>query len=784
MKFIIFGDRNILIGLRTDDSFLPGESMFYDKDLQQAINSITPLSFTMYNGRIFPVVNLGNSDLVEKVDDKTLASSAEERKAYEDMVSYSVSGKKYDIVPYVKDNPQLYAEVFRINSSLSMPSSMMNYSVQNKATDYLSFPIPSFYDIKGGNYDYPNLNFFKSLPKSLRTPKFMKNLASTNHVLEEVIGFEENDKLEIQDNEKDVYEALKNIIKQELVELSTKKNISVDKLIEDGIKPRITSNFIYHMCLYALLKNRCHTGFIYLIEDMDVDNDRTDDDEETVGTKQEINDGKRYFEKELPITSIPDSGLVLQNYVERCPSSFAWAETLIKLLRWGERKPQCLFLEEEDTKLNLNTFELEDVVKLQYTEYKDQDGNNRFPKYLLKGETCLQSYDNIPHDHRNFFPIVGPSGVEVFPLGLVCSDYYVASNGVQKEQERYIDYFTIVESLLEDNGIKVSGISLVDGKVKVDESINNLKAMVFKEPKDYETFLSLAKDEKSDINIDVSNEFAKIVMQYGTIPSYNQSFIFLYYLLLVSRAGKSMEQIRKAARQIKSPEDLERVKTSKGMFVSGLIINNLAVEEQMLEWYGSSVEDILNITLLYVKTIKGMPLEETNENITEKTTEENRVDDNANKSDSFVNIENSTNDNKVNNNEVPQKEAEENNAENNNVEGNKIEDNELDEEKDIEDSLAGIGLEDLGLTPEVSPIIYKDSVYGYIDKDNNYALYELGEDVKVTKAPVKGIYLLHYLELALKGNPEFKDFDRDKAKRIAAPFAKQLLMELKSKKNS
>lgn len=242
------------------------------------------------------------------------------------------------------------------NKTLFMNSATDTVFIKLPAYDQLSTPeeIP----VPNPNAyfrPYKNLNFFTMA---------YRDALSSDVDIHTITGNVDSNDLEIQENEKEFYTAM-----QELIEYGIKQrypNNTLQECIEAGYDdPKVTS-YLTQLALIVATWNWSHTGnysmsFNFLDEDADseVSEDMNDDGDETSGAKSYV---KNPYMDDNKVTA--DAEYFLRDYINKAirnKNVYAPAEAIIKLLRWGSRKPSRLKLKGVEEYLDLNNLRVENM---------------------------------------------------------------------------------------------------------------------------------------------------------------------------------------------------------------------------------------------------------------------------------------------------------------------------------------------------------------------------------------------------------------------------------------
>lgn len=350
----------------------------------------------------------------------------------------------------------------KINSNLTTPSyvkSGMNKSrFMSTPKDELYLEIPRFEVILRGNMDNDDINTSmvpsrNTIMSPYRDPKLYRpnfELYLGDMPKEYVIGSAKNNDLPIQPNEQEYFDALKDLISFGI------KN-------EGNIPGSVEAVYSYLMQLANTVAswNWSHTGLLPVAEGIEDESDNnTDVYESKDDAKENLSGSKEFIATGRTLSDFAGDGQIyLDAFIQSaCEKDiYAPAEAIIKLLRWGERKPTRLKLAGSEKYFDLNKFisvegsgdwesiEVQKVSGYTYTPVTVvmADGSFADAKYLVN---C--GYDN------------STLGI---PVGIICSKKFVNN----KEQLVVFSMIDIVREL-RNGTIDIAGFKLDGDDVKSD----------------------------------------------------------------------------------------------------------------------------------------------------------------------------------------------------------------------------------------------------------------------------------------------------------------------------
>lgn len=220
--------------------------------------------------------------------------------------------------------------------------------------------------------------------------------------LDHVLGNPDNDTLEIQENEQDYYDRLVAFIKFHIHRFNSEvmSNASEEEIkqkseqdFNTGVLPVRLTEYLDRLVFDASEHNFYHTGnFNYVVGDLD-------DTEEGVASESggEKDSQEVFVAKHDPRSS--DLDVAAASYLSYSARTFGaevWAEGIIKLMRWGERKIR-----------NLN-------VGLNNTQYLDLQTMNTVTQQIAE----LSQFEVDTDEHGRSLDIMAVTFCEFKPYGV------------------------------------------------------------------------------------------------------------------------------------------------------------------------------------------------------------------------------------------------------------------------------------------------------------------------------------------------------------------------------
>lgn len=338
-----------------------------------------------------------------------------------------------------------------VNPSINMTKFMQS------PEDEVFIEIPNYEDIKLGEYLLPmKSEVMPDYPvKAYNEDNYMKFLRN-NADLPMIVGNETNNKLEIQPNEKDYYDSL-----CALIEYGISKeypDMTLEECKESGISSRHVKDYLGQLAITVGQFNWNHTG-AYPITFVDKDEEGEITDE-----------GRAYGSNIEDFTDFKDASLLLKKFLETISSKniYAPAEMIIKLLRWGNRKP---------TTIRIENFPNEYILATQTVR-----------KIRLGISDCELAYNDGAE-----FTVVAPltvnaafgdmqylrdQGVHLnalqYPMGLICHRYFLSKDTNSEGQRTQLSQTVVltwidVLEILKQNPSAIKGIRVENGSYVIDD---------------------------------------------------------------------------------------------------------------------------------------------------------------------------------------------------------------------------------------------------------------------------------------------------------------------------
>lgn len=414
----------------------------------------------------------------------------------------------------------------------------------------------------------------------------------------EVLGDAKNNDLPIQENEKDYFEQLCMLMMDGIE--AEYPDVDLQVAMKQGIYSNVVKEYCYKLLNICLIEFRQHVGNIPALKGSIVINDDIDDLEDSSSYSDE-EDSEYGDASELEetytgasfINVLPDEMKgqrpfnlmdALEAYIVGANNSFGWCEAVVKMLRWGERKPSKLKIDGTENYLDLETFKITSfggrLGDLKTKVY--EDGSTMVGLGFVSINNSVK--DNSGYLIRNGYQDIRMSGLKTV-LGVVAVKEF---EGLDREQIVFIDLATLVYEY-EVNGnknFKVMGIDYENGQYRIAPSVGSNPDNNFT----VNTLLNeLEKDTQGTTHVELHPDIATMVAELNTIPYQDANLFNLWKLVITSYdVGQALE----ASDFDSKAELLEKV--SEGSFIN---------EGEGVMW--KLVSDFVTIPFEVAKRLKG-----------------------------------------------------------------------------------------------------------------------------------------------------------------------------------
>lgn len=347
-----------------------------------------------------------------------------------------------------------------INNSLGdsqiISSSINRTSFMNTPEDKVFVMLPGMDDIKLESYILPDKeDVMIDYPvKAYNQDDFLKYLRS-NADLPMITGNAENNSLPIQDNEKDFYDAL-----CKLIQYGIQKDypeMTLEQCEEAGISSKSVKKYLTILATTVAAFNWHHTGaYPDLHEVMDEEGDITVSENMYGGNYNDFTDFR-------------DATKLLAVFMENVSAKniYAPAEVIIKVLRWGDRKPTAIRIDGYPDEYILNT-QMTKPIRLGISDC--ELAYNEGSEYTLVAPLGV---GGMFGDTTYLRDLGVQLNVLQYPIGIVCHRYFVgktedtSGNRQTLSQTVVMTWLDVIE-VLRENPNNIKGITYQNGEFKID----------------------------------------------------------------------------------------------------------------------------------------------------------------------------------------------------------------------------------------------------------------------------------------------------------------------------
>ena len=377
--------------------------------------------------------------------------------AIKDYISKPVNFKMDIALTSLKDLDvkQLIDKINTGSHGLSFVNSGLNKTLKMTSPSSKVFiRLPNYADVSSGAYSLPTKD---EVMPPYSNPVFetvhYKNYASGED-LPFIEGNASNNRLEIQDNEMEFYSALKEYLRYGIEQQYEK---SLEEITSQELLDSDVYEYLNDLAERVLRFGWKHTGV--LPEEIEEEGNNDETGEEDVETAKVFTILKSAGSRPFASGTIKLKGFI-DAECSRNPEAIA--EIIIKLLRWGNRKPNKIVVDKGMYDLELNTFQVM-ASKETYDDGEVEIVNGR--EFILVSE--IDATGTFV-DHTYLSNIGVNINTMHCPVGVVCTRTYLINN--KKDtllQYVYMSLADVVE-LLEERPNAIEGIKLgSDGKFTV-----------------------------------------------------------------------------------------------------------------------------------------------------------------------------------------------------------------------------------------------------------------------------------------------------------------------------
>lgn len=392
---------------------------------------------------------------------------------------------------------------------MSMYNAGQSESKQENPDDLLDFPVPTYAQVKRSLEEVDEeeeqsleSQFNKVLTANVKYPNFseindpymgkpglaymgwaeMVNLYYKGFNSKYITGFSENNDTPIMEHEQAIYNALTELVDEAIAD-SEANGIEV----KEGGLPKPLYDYFENLVDLTLLHNRVHTGAASIVDSESYEDDEGADGGEGRGKSIPGSGVVFNFEGQLKRhnISISDTDISLNNrnatlrrglinFILEANHKYAFAEAIIKLLRWGELRPRLLHLDNNNSP-DLKYLDLEKFVK--------KEGDIDFAKLVPYVEDGADKFITGMITLMKDIPSSLVRDLTASPLAQMYSSFGLVDTivGVEllrtfedsKEEVRtYVDLDTLTDMVKRQrDGSKIHGIEYTNGQFHIEDHV-------------------------------------------------------------------------------------------------------------------------------------------------------------------------------------------------------------------------------------------------------------------------------------------------------------------------
>lgn len=314
----------------------------------------------------------------------------------------------------------------------------------------------------------------------LYTPNY-KSVIQDGFDMKSLYGDVDNNDLDIQPNESYFYNAMKELINYGIEQ--EYPNNTLDECIESNLSSKRVRVYLEELACRVAAVNWGFTGnypisrFASLnfnnigdgedsdYNDLDFEDDNNDDADTVEDLNNTAEGNKKYFPRG-DNEAVPGFDYILTEIIEQASLSniYAPAEAVIRLLRWGNRKPTRLKLEGLKGYFDLQTGKVSELSgSLVGLQVKKQDGATYVPYKIIKSPSKIKDIKYARSlDYNN--QTLG------IPIGIVCAKEFM--NGMKQHVCFFIP--TLIK-YLKENPNDIKGITYINNELKLDRELDSLE---------------------------------------------------------------------------------------------------------------------------------------------------------------------------------------------------------------------------------------------------------------------------------------------------------------------
>lgn len=508
-------------------------------------------------------------------------------------------------------------------TGLSFISSGINRTLlMEKPSDKVFLKIADYSDIVSDTFTLPSRK--EVMPdysdESFYSPEYKE--VATIYDIPLIEGSVDNNKKELFDNEREYYNALKELIDYGIGQKYPDN--SLEECVEKKVYDKDVYNYLLELTIKAAYFNWDHVG---LLPEREYDDEDDDDDiTREVESDDSGGGGMFYSKKQSSGTFGFTGGLTkIKGYMDAEVSKniYAPVEILIRMLRWGNRKPRRIVLKNAFAELDLNSFTLVTPQEgIDDGTVKIVNGVEFHLAAIVEASGDFKDLSYLKNQGVNFI------GMNV-PVGAVMLRHFSIDDGKRTLYQRvYMSLADIVE-VLDARPQAINGITR--------SSDGSFKVSFITSEEEQEALMTTIEQALRLINTSTTKEdylfVSDKVINHGL--SLNTKTKNLGYLGLMGKYFYSPETNLDLGRlnYISKGEFIEKAR--KNLDINGVVQANIASEllpsmvkainyglEIQIESGEVSLEEMLNIyALAYLKEPVTLELDEVKTEIPKSSTE-------------------------------------------------------------------------------------------------------------------------------------------------------------------
>ncbi|GAA0101616.1 hypothetical protein UT300012_23310 [Paraclostridium bifermentans] len=372
-----------------------------------------------------------------------------------------------NLVPDLKVR-QLIENINNNLINLSYIRNKDNYTVKMKsAKDLVRIQLPSYEECVFFASDTDSMedagviriakdSFMPPYPRrELSTVRFREYL-DRGYDIRNVVGSPENNKPGLYENEKDLYNRICELIKVGIEQEFPDKDLK--QCEEFKVSSPVVRNYLKAMASQVARFGWSHCPALPLAVDEEVDDDDDNGSDDGLGVYKQITGNNLIKDRRAGAEGV-SGDLSLGGFIENaCKHNiYNIAEIIVKLLRWGERKPNYLELDGMPIRFNLNTFKPEGIVAsldacelvkvngatYTYVQPVEFSGSFRDSKYLSNLGLDVNRFNNMS-----------------VPIGAYLIEYYKQPNKQNMIIRKVFASMIDIVEMLNNDPKCINGISL------------------------------------------------------------------------------------------------------------------------------------------------------------------------------------------------------------------------------------------------------------------------------------------------------------------------------------